>query len=191
MSRKFQTFHKVSSQRIDQIKVKTIKKRSETKMWWAVRAYQQWRTNRLRDSQNLNIDIFDSNLENLCNLSKQNLENVLCIFIAEVKKVNGEEYPGKTLYQLIVSIQWYLNENDIGWKLVDGPDFKNLRVVLDNLIQERALQNIGTTKKQAQFIPLNFENELWEKGILGEDTPEKLRSTVLFLIGINCFTCWR
>ena len=100
--------------------------------------------------------------------------------------MNGNEYPGKTLYQLVVSIQRYLNEQDINWKLVDGPDFKNLRVVLDNLLKERALQNIGITKHQAQFIPVEFENELWEKGILGEETPEKLRNTVLFLVGINC-----
>ena len=30
-----------------------------------------------------------------------------------------------------------------------------------------------------------IENELWEKGILGEDSPDKLRNTVLFLLGLN------
>ena len=30
-----------------------------------------------------------------------------------------------------------------------------------------------------------MENELWVKGVLGEDNLEKLRNTVLFLIGIN------
>ena len=40
-------------------------------------------------------------------------------------------------------------------------------------------------KRQAEVIPLNFENELWRKGVLGEDSPNKLRDTVLFLIRIN------
>ena len=163
-----------------------MKKCSEVKMMWAVRAYQQWRSSRITDSETFDINIFDSNLEDFSNVTKEKLEHSLCIFLAEVKKVNGDEYPGKTLYQLVVSIQRYLNERQLNWKLVEGPDFKNLRVVLDNLMKERVMQNIGTTTHQAQFIPLDFESELWQKGILGEDTPEKLRSTVLFLIGINC-----
>ena len=155
-------------------------------MWWGVRAYQEWWKNRLTDCENLDINIFDANLENLESVRKMNLEHALCIFIVEVKKVNREEYPGKTLYQLTVSIQHYLNENNLHWKLVDGPYFKNFRVVLDNIMKEWAIQNIGTTKKQTEFIPTKFENQLWEKGILGEHNPEILRNTVLFLIGINC-----
>ena len=85
------SFHNISSQRLEQLKVKTMKKRSETKMPWGVRAYQQWRVNRLNDSETLDINIFDATV------TKQNLEHALCIFIAEVKKVNGDEYPGKTL----------------------------------------------------------------------------------------------
>ena len=40
-------------------------------------------------------------------------------------------------------------------------------------------------KKQAAFIDVTFENSLWEKGVLGEESPDKLRNTVLFLLGIN------
>ena len=137
-----------------------MKKRSETKMWWAVRAYQQWRNNKITDEHSFDIDVFDANLDDLSKVTKKNLEHALCIFLAEVKKVNGDEYPGKTLYQLVVAIQHYLNEHEFECKLIDGPDFKNLRVVLDNLMKEHALQNIGTTKWQAQFIPLSFETEL-------------------------------
>ena len=40
-------------------------------------------------------------------------------------------------------------------------------------------------KKQAQVISMNFENQLWANNVLGEDTPDRLRNTVLFLLGIN------
>ena len=73
---------------------------------------------------------------------------------------------------MAVSVQRYLNENGLNWKLVDGPDFTNFRIVLDNIMKEIALQNIGTTKRQAQYITLDFENQLWEKGVLGEHNPE-------------------
>ena len=53
-------------------------------------------------------------------------------------------------------------------------------------MKECAQQNVGTVVKQAQLIPLNYESALWEKGILGEHTPDLLRDTVLFLLGIHC-----
>ena len=40
-------------------------------------------------------------------------------------------------------------------------------------------------KCQANMISYEFEDNLWDTGVLGEDTPDKLRSTVLFLIGLN------
>ena len=47
-------------------------------------------------------------------LDKSNLEFALCKFIAEVTKVkDGSDYPGKTLYQMCVSIQKHLNHNGI------------------------------------------------------------------------------
>ena len=33
---------------------------------------------------------------------------------------------------------------------------------------------------------MEHESKLWERNILGEDTPDKLRNTVLYLIGVNC-----
>ena len=159
VSNKFRKFHNITADRLQALKTKTMKKRSESKMLWGVCTYQEWREKKLNDVSNYNEDIFNANLDDLKNVTISNLEKSLCIFIAEVTKVNGDDYRGTTLYQLTVSIQKFLNENDINWKLVDGPQFKQLRVVLDNIMKEGALQNIGMVKKQAQL---------------------------LFLVGINC-----
>ena len=75
---------------------------------------------------------------------------------------------------MIIAIQKYLNENQIHWKLVDGQAFVNVRTVLDNTMKERAEANIGMVVKQAKFISTDFEDVLWSRGILGEDTPDKL-----------------
>ena len=185
----FKTFHRLSTDQIEHLKVKTIKKRSKTKMLWGVKAYQEWCENRLSDGESYDEHIFNANLDDVGKLTKENLEHSLCIFIADVCKLNGDNYPGLTLYQLTVSIQRFLRDKGFDWKLVDGPDFKEYRVVLDNVMQERARNNIGMVKKQAQLIPLNFESTLGDKGLLGEHKPEILRNTVLFLIGINCGLC--
>ena len=60
--------------------------------------------------------------------------------------------------------------------------FGKFNRVLDSVMQERARRNIGLIRKQAQVISLDFENQLWERNILGEDTPDKLRSTVFVLV---------
>ena len=75
------------------------------------------------------------------------------------------------------------------WKLLDEVDFLDLKVVLDNVMKERAAQNIGMTVKQASYIPYEVENELWKLGVLGDYTPDKLCDTVLFLLGINLGLC--
>ena len=113
VSRKLRTFHKISSQCLEQLKTKTTKKRSEHKMLWGFKAYQDWRQSRINGCEQLDIKIFDANLENLSTVTKENLKHSLSVFIAEVKKVNGDDFPGQTLYQLVVSIQHYLNEHNI------------------------------------------------------------------------------
>ena len=50
---------------------------------------------------------------------------------------------------------------------------------------EHAVLNIGMVKRQAQFISLNYENQLWECNVLGEDTPQKLHGTILYLLGLR------
>ena len=126
------------------------------------------------------------NLGDLVNLSPAALNASLCRFIPEVTKCkDGGDYPGKTLYEMVVSIQKFLNQNNIPWKLLEDPQFLDVKTVLDNTMKERAQRNIGMIRKQAQLITFEHEDYLWSQGLLGEDTPDKLRETVLFLLGIN------
>ena len=178
-------FNYVNEDRIKELMEVNIKKTSESKLNWAVTAYIDWREDRLKNFQ-YDVGIYEADLLDLGSLTKENLNHALCYFIPEVTKVKGEGlYPGPTLYQLVVAIQKYLILNKLQWKLVDGIDFEESRTVLDNIMQERTCMNIGVKKRQAMVISYDTENELWERGILGEETPDKLRDTVLFLIGIN------
>ena len=125
-------------------------------------------------------------LRNLVQLTKPDLQHSLCRFIPEVTKTHWEGlYPGQTLYQMVVAIKKYLRVNKLNWDLVENKDFADVKVVLDNVMQERTRANIGVVKKQAEVITYEFEEKLRQQGIQGEETPCKLRHTVLFLIGIN------
>ncbi len=58
-------------------------------------------------------------------------------------------------------------------------------VSLDNLMKSRCSSRLGTV---GSAKPISFEDEtkVWVSGALGEDSPDKLRNTVMFLIGISC-----
>ena len=178
-------FNFASEDRIETLKKIKLKKKSEAKIDWAVSAFLDWRNDRLGKFQ-YDPAIYFVDLTQLESLQKDNLNHALCRFIPEVTKKRGDgEYPGATLYQMIVAIQKYLVVNKVKWRLLDDPEFDDMHTVLDNVMREWTAQNIGVVKKQAGLITFEHEESLWEKGVLGEDTPDKLRNTVLFLHGIN------
>ena len=173
-------FNFVSDAKVEALKQVTMKKRSESKMNWAVKAYNEWHDTRLHNF-NYDVGIYYADLNDLPNLTLENFRHAMCYFIPEVTKSKGEGlYPGRTLYQMCVAIQKYLNVNKIAWKIIEGPEFEELKMVLDNVMKERTALNLGVTKRQARFIPFDVEETLWQKGILGEDCPDQLRDTVLF-----------
>ena len=178
-------FNSVSDAKVEQLKTRQLKKRTFNKMQWGVRAFNSWRDNKIKNCETLDMKIFDANLDNVKSLRKSDLSHALTRFIPEVTKCNGDDYPGKTLYEMIVSIQKFLNQNDIPWKLIDDPEFLDVKTVLDNVMKERARANIGMSKKQAKVITFDHEEYLWKHNVLGEETGDQLRDTVLFLLGIN------
>ena len=41
-------------------------------------------------------------------MSDEDLDFLLGLFVAELRKEDGQEYPGKTIYEMIRSLQCYL-----------------------------------------------------------------------------------
>ena len=129
-----------------------MKKKSEAKLNWAVTAYVEWRNERLR-SFRYDPGIYFADIMQLDSLEKSNLSHALCHFIPEVTQVRGEGlYPGKALYQMVVALQKYLNVNKIYWQIIEGVEFSDVRIVLDNVMKERAALNVGIIKKQGSVI---------------------------------------
>ena len=179
-------FKQVSEARIKELQQNRLKRRTFAKMQWGVRAFREWRNIRLSDPVTYDYRIYESDIDMPQKLNPKVFEFAMCKFIAEVTKVkDGSDYPGKTLYQMCIAIQNHLHQKGLKWKLVESEMFSNLRTVLDNVMKERAALNIGMVRRQANVISLEFESKLWEQGVLGEQNPDQLRDTVLFLLGIN------
>ena len=162
-----------------------LKRKTESKMNWGVYAYNRWREARLK-VVDYELDFVIVDLNDLANIDKQSFILSMCYFIPEVVKQNDELYPGASLYQMCVAIQKFLNYNKIPWKIIEGGEFLDIKIVLDNVMKERTEMGVGSNKKIVKLITFDMEADLWRRGFLGSDTPDKLCTTVFYLLGLHC-----
>jgi hypothetical protein len=103
-----------------------------------------------------------------------------------VKKKDGSPFPPKTLRQLVLLIQMYLNDHGHdNVRLLSDSRFKELQYTLDNTMKDRAEKGMGLHVKQAQVISIEKEEQLWVKGLLGSNNGQVLLDTLIYLIGLN------
>ena len=163
---------------------KKFAEQSKKKIMWAVNMYCDWRKERLSDV-NVAFQIKKANLNCLSAFDQSHLCYSLARFIREVKKLDDSEYPPNTLKEIIIMIQMYLHENGVYWKLLDHPEFINLRNVVDNTMGERTAMGLGV-KKSSDIITLEHESKLFECGEFGDFNPQQLLNTVVYMVGIHC-----
>ncbi len=155
----------------------------DKKLRWAVNMYESWRDQRNRVPDYCPIT---ASLSDMSTVNKTNLSYGMVHFLSEVLKVNSEEFPAKTLYEITVCIQMYMESQGVHYKLLDDPDFKNMKFTLDNLMKEATSSGIGMHVRKAEVLSFEDEEKLWSSGALGSSTPDQLLNTVVFLLGLHC-----
>ena len=104
-------------------------------------------------------------------------------FIMEVRNVKGEEYPPKTLYQIVCGLLRYLREHGVHDKnFLDNhdPHFADFYSILDSRVKDLLQKGHGTTIKQADPTTPENEEKLWNLGVFGYDDAQSLQYTVFF-----------
>ena len=102
--------------------------------------------------------------------------------MVEIRKEDGEQYPGNTLYDLLQGLSLYLqHEKGFSEKLMSDA-FREVRNTLDNMMKERTHDGVSVTTER-DYVSAEHEGILWDKGVLGESNPDQLRKTVFFLLG--------
>ena len=107
--------------------------------------YREWREHRntLPNLQTITCDIDEKET-----LSKDSVSYAVRRFITEVKKLDGNEYPGRTLYDIVICLQFHFELLGFAWKLLNNDDFKEICFTLDNLMKLRTSQGIGISVKK-------------------------------------------
>ena len=149
------------------------------KVRWVHKMYHKWRDHR----HGFGLEFIACDLEDWSTITASSLAFALCRFITEVKKVDGSDFPGKTLYDILVCMQFHLECLGFAFKLVsDTLPFQDLKYTLDNTVKQHVATGIGITLKQAEVLSVTDEDYLWSMGLLGTSNPWQLLNTMVFCV---------
>ena len=169
----------LSDSDMTKLSLKVFSPETMKKVRWAVKMYREWRDHR----HSLGLQFIDCDLDDVNSITMESLKFAMCRFLTEVKKMDGTNFPGKTLYDIVVCVQFHLETLGFTWKLINENMFRDLKFTLDNLMKERTARGIGNSVKRAQILTAFDEEYLWNVGLLGDHDPDTLLNTMVFVIG--------
>ncbi|XP_011637369.1 zinc finger MYM-type protein 3 isoform X2 [Pogonomyrmex barbatus] len=112
----------------------------------------------------------------LLQLTADELNYSLCLFVKEVRKPNGAEYAPDTIYYLCLGIQQYLFENSRIDNIFTDTYYEKFTDCLNEVAKK-----FSVLYNDAQYIVTRVEEEhLWECKQLGAHSPHVLLSTLMF-----------
>ena len=153
------------------------------KVNWVFNMFRDWRNYRNNSNELENVEC---DLDEVRRITKENLIHAVVRFLTEVKKIDGSDFPGKTLYKILICIQFHLETLGFNWKLINEDVFNEIKCTLDNLMKLCTSQGIGVSVKKAQVLMPFDEEFLWSLGLLGTFNQEVLLNTIVFTIGKGC-----
>ncbi|KAJ6636144.1 Zinc finger MYM-type protein 3 [Pseudolycoriella hygida] len=145
------------------------------KFTFGVNAWKQWVMTKNADLEKSSIRRKPFKSE-LLQLTADELNYSLCLFVKEVRKPNGSEYAPDTIYYLVLGIQQYLYENCRIDNIFTDPYYEKFTDCLDDVAKK-----FSVLYNDSQYIVTRVEEEhLWECKQLGAHSPHVLLSTLMF-----------
>ena len=153
------------------------------KVHWVRRMFTDWRQYR---NSSPSLESVQSDINEFQSLKQDQFCKDVCKFLTEVKKVDGSEFPARTMYDIVICLQFWLESNGVIWKLISDGVFAELKFTLDNVMKSRHEAGIGNKVRKADVVNLSDEEILWSMGLLGTHSPQVLLDTLVYLIGMHC-----
>ncbi|XP_072402931.1 zinc finger MYM-type protein 3-like isoform X2 [Diabrotica undecimpunctata] len=144
------------------------------KYTFGVNAWKQWVTTKNSDLEKTrHVKLFKTEI---LQLTADELNFSLCLFVKEVRKPNGAEYAPDTIYYLCLGIQQYLFENGRIDNIFCDPYYEKFTDCLDEVAKKFSI-----LYNDSHYIVTRVEEEhLWESKQLGAHSPHVLLSTLMF-----------
>ena len=167
----------VTSNAVQQSKDAAVPERTRRDTEWCIKLWNLWSSQRPCTST-------DTAIPPITALNNEQLQHWLCRFVLEVRKVNGQHYPPATLHHIISGVMRFLRQSGRQLDLYQDHCFQDFRTVLDSEMKRLKVAGLGSKTRKAEPLTVQEEELLWEKGILGESTPQALLNAVFFSNGI-------
>lgn len=151
-------------------------KATQTKANWANNVYQKWRV--------WKENITNALIPPLSEMTLNQIDKTLAQFTREVRKENGDRYPGRSLKELILSLQKHLELNGTIVRLLES-NMEGIRAALDLEMKISTRMGLGLTTNQAAPVSSDIQDQLWQNGVLGDSDPKALVRAVFYLVGVN------
>ena len=164
-----------------------IPQSTKYKIEWALAVFKRWQEERRNRSLDANLNMPGECLTfELNSMSAAGLNTALKYFVFEAAKQDRSDYPSSTLYGLFGAFQSHLKSQYSKFNLFEDDEFREARAALDSVMKERSASGLGaSSRKSTEIISESEENMLCDNGVLGDDTPQKLVDTMLYLTGMN------
>ncbi|XP_031831357.2 zinc finger protein without children isoform X1 [Nomia melanderi] len=148
------------------------------KYTFGVNAWRQWVVTKNAELEKQSTPTRKMKLfkTDLLQLTADELNYSLCLFVKEVRKPNGTEYAPDTIYYLCLGIQQYLFENNRIDNIFTDTYYEKFTDCLNEVAKK-----FSVLYNDAQYIVTRVEEEhLWECKQLGAHSPHVLLSTLMF-----------
>ncbi|KAK9299987.1 hypothetical protein QLX08_007195 [Tetragonisca angustula] len=148
------------------------------KYTFGVNAWRQWVIAKNAELEKQNTPMRKMKLfkTDLLQLTADELNYSLCLFVKEVRKPNGTEYAPDTIYYLCLGIQQYLFENNRIDNIFTDTYYERFTDCLNEVAKK-----FSVLYNDTQYIVTRVEEEhLWECKQLGAHSPHVLLSTLMF-----------
>ncbi|XP_076276134.1 zinc finger protein without children [Lasioglossum baleicum] len=148
------------------------------KYTFGVNAWRQWVVAKNAELEKQSTPMRKMKLfkTDLLQLTADELNYSLCLFVKEVRKPNGTEYAPDTIYYLCLGIQQYLFENSRIDNIFTDTYYEKFTDCLNEVAKK-----FSVLYNDAQYIVTRVEEEhLWECKQLGAHSPHVLLSTLMF-----------
>lgn len=123
--------------------------------------------------------------KDIMQMSDEEISKTISFFVAEVRNKSGDDYRPNSLYEIVCAIQHKMRHDGRFINFFDYDRFYEMRSILDSKMKELSARGMGIERKRADIITEAQEEEMWSKGFLGRDTPQKLLDTLLFQLGLH------